>query len=473
MARRFILNTAALSGSRLATTLSQILILPVIARYLSIEDFGAMALAMTVVIFAQLLSDAGIGRSLIRQSEIDAAEWNTVFWMLVLVGFALMLGLMLIAPLAAWVFGIEQTRELIIALSLVPLFLSLAAVPVARMERDGAFAGIAVIQVIAAMVALVVALVMALQGFGVWALVAQQLTMPGLRWLLSARVSAFRPGWPRGLVGITEHVRFGRDTIGVAFLFTAQRQVPAMLIGPVLGALPLGLYAMSQRILNIPQMALAGPFSQVVYVRMTQLKATPGAIADIYLVALRALSLMIFPPMAILAAAAPDIFAFLLSEPWRAAGGIFALAAPGIALECATSSAGVMFLATGQTGLRLRMAFERTLLRLTAMALALPFGIEAVALSITIFAILYMPRYLAFARRTDHFSIRAALLALLPSAALALLAAVLMLWRLHTTPDLSDLRLLSEAGLLALVTWLAAGALQYRALRKSVSLLGG
>jgi len=49
LAKRFFLNTAALTGAKLLVTLSQVLILPIIAKYLSVEDFGAVALAMTVV----------------------------------------------------------------------------------------------------------------------------------------------------------------------------------------------------------------------------------------------------------------------------------------------------------------------------------------------------------------------------------------------------------------------------------------
>ena len=85
----FFASVGALTASRVVLVVSQIAILPVIARFLTAADFGAFALAMSVVIFSQILSDAGLGRSLIRQPEVDELEWSSVFWLLAGVGAAL------------------------------------------------------------------------------------------------------------------------------------------------------------------------------------------------------------------------------------------------------------------------------------------------------------------------------------------------------------------------------------------------
>ncbi|MEL6641667.1 MAG: oligosaccharide flippase family protein, partial [Pseudomonadota bacterium] len=191
MAKKFFLHTAALTGSKLAVSASQIVILPIIATYLSVEDFGAVALAMTVVIFAQLMSDAGVGRSLIRQKEFVQAEWNTVYWFLVLVGFALMGVMLLIAPIVAKLFGVPIAESLISALSIVPFCFAIAAVPAARMERDGEFPQLALIELSAAVLGLIMAVWFAVKGAGAWALIAQHITIATVRLALVTVTSAY------------------------------------------------------------------------------------------------------------------------------------------------------------------------------------------------------------------------------------------------------------------------------------------
>jgi len=462
MSRRFLTSTGALSAARLFTALSQVLVLPIIARFLSVEEFGLVALAMAVVIFAQLFSDAGLGRSLIRQPRVDVAEWNAVFWLLVGIGLALALVSLAIAPVWAWLFAAPELFGLVAVLAITPMLLAWTAVPNARLERDHRFVVLALIRAGAALAGVVVAIALAVAGAGVWALVAQQVVLTAVQCGGAYALSGFRPASPGLRAPLRNHITFARDSLGVSLLMTAQRQVPTMLIGHQMGPAPLGLFSMAQRLLNQPSQALAGPLAQVAYVRMAAVQNAPARVGGLYIGSIRLLALAVFPPMAVLAGAGGDLFALLLSEPWRDVGLLFALAAPGFALEAALATAGVMFQAMGRTGLRLRMVTERTVLRLLALALALPFGIEGVAAMITLFVLAYAPRYWGFARQAAPFSRRAALGAMGVTTAISALSWVVM----HgLSQHGSDWATLGWAALILVVAWGLAAGLQWRALR--------
>jgi O-antigen/teichoic acid export membrane protein len=401
-----------LSGARIFVLLSQLLVLPIVARHLDVSDFGDMALAMTVVVFTHLLSDAGMVRSLIRRDRYDPAEWSSVFWFLVAVGIALTALLVAAAPVWSWAFDRPTLGPLVAALSVIPFLLALSAVPTARMERAHRFPALAAIAAASALAGLTTAVSLAVLGAGAWALVGQQIAIAGVQCCAALALSGFRPHSPRVRVPLGDHLVFARNSIGVSFLLTARQQVPMMMIGYGLGAVTLGLFSMSQRVLNLPGLALAGPASRIIFVRMSEVQRDPGRAGAIYIASIRLLALAIFPPMAVLAGVGDTAFALLLSDPWRPAAVIFALAAPGIALEASTSSAGVLLQAFNRTGLRLRMSLERTLLRLTVLALALPFGIDAMAAAISISALCYLPRVWEFVGRVVDFDRRAALVAL-------------------------------------------------------------
>ncbi|WP_171060854.1 oligosaccharide flippase family protein [Poseidonocella sp. HB161398] len=392
MARDFLANVFSLSGSRLVVVLSQLLVLPVVARYLDVAEFGDVALAMTVVLFTQLLSDAGLSRSLIRKEDYDPVEWNSVFWFLVMVGIALAGALLCIAPIwAAW-FERPALAGLVSALAATPFLLSASAVPTARMERASRFPAIAAIRTLSSLAGFATAVILAKAGAGAWALIWQQIVIALVQAGGAFCMSGFRPLSPRKRLPLGEHAVFARDSLATSFLFVAQKQLPMMMIGYALGPAPLGLYSMSQRVLNLPLLGLANPMSQVAYVKMSRAQKDPARIGEIYVACVSLLALAICPPMATLAAVGDTAFTVLLSEPWRPVATIFALAAPGIALEASTASTGVLLQAINRTGIRFRMVLERTALRLVLVAAALPFGVEAVAFSITLSSLLFLPR---------------------------------------------------------------------------------
>lgn len=470
MAKTFLVNAGSLSASRIFIALSQVLVLPVVARFLDPVEFGDMAQAMTVIIFAQLLSDAGMGRSLIRQTHYDPAEWNSVFWLLTCVGLGLMIVTMAIAPLWANLFDRPPLLWLLSALAVLPFLNSLSAVAVAQMEKDGQFPRLAVIRAVAGLAGLVTVIALAVAGAGVWSLVAQQIVLTAVQTIGAIAYSHFRPGPPRNFTPLGAHIRFAGDNVGVSLIFSAQRQVPVLFIGAILGAGSLGLFSMAQRFLNLPRTAVGGPVAQAVYVRMAKAQHDGQKVADIYTASCLLLSVAIFPPIAILAGSASSLFPLLLSETWAPAAAVFTLAAVGVALEVVTSCVGVMLQALDRTRLRLWMITERTILRTVVVALAVPFGLEAVALVISGFSICYLPRYLAFAQRVSPVSQLAVLRAMGVSAGISAIA-----WGALATCSLTFTawQMLGLACAALPLTWAAAILPQIAPIRRATSTLNG
>jgi O-antigen/teichoic acid export membrane protein len=468
MARHFLVNVGSLTGSRLVIVLSQILVLPIVARHLDISDFGDVALAMIVVVFGQLLSDMGLGRSLIRKEKFDAAEWSSAFWFLTLIGLLLTGALIVIAPIWSWVFDRQVLAPLIMALSVIPFLFSLSAVSTALLERDGRFPTLAGLRIAAAVVGFITTIALAMNGAGAWALISQQIAIALVQCGGSIMLSRFRPLSPLTRAPLGDHLSFARNTLGVSFLMTAQRQVPMMMIGYVLGATSLGLYSMSERIQNLPVNGVAAPFSRVVFINMSAAQKEPVKICQIYMGGLLLMAMAVIPPFAMLASVGETAFPLLLSEPWRPVATIFALVAPGIALDASTSHAGVLFQAVNRTGLRLKMVFERTLLRLAMIGAAMPFGIEAVAGAITISALCYQPRLWVHLGRAVPFDGSAVPRTLLGPVVLGVMLWGAGQWLQTVTTGFTTLGL---AIVFLIVAWGVAALIMRRRLRWALSTL--
>lgn len=470
MTKTFLVNAGSLSASRTFLALSQVFALPIVSRFLVPSEFGDMAIAMSIVIFGQMLSDAGMGRSLIRQPDYDAAEWNSVFWLLTGVGGGLSLILVALAPVWVMLFDRPPLLGLVSALAVLPLLNALAAVAIARMEKDGRFPQLALIRIVAGVIGMVTVLVLAVAGAGVWSLVIQQIVIAAIQTAGAFLYSNFCPSLPRNFTPLRGHIRFASDNVGVSLIFSVQRQGPVLLIGAILGAVPLGLFSMAQRFLTLPRNAVSGPVAQVVFLRMTKVQDEGHKVADIYVASCLLLAVAVFPPMAVLAGSAGSLFPFFLSGTWSPAAMIFALAAPGMMIEVATGSAGVMLQALDRTRLRLWMVTERTVLRTAAVAVAVPFGIEATALVLSLFSIAYLPRYVGLAQRVVPVS----QLALLHAMSIASIASALAWVAMSYCGQIfSGWKMLGLACAALPLTWALAILPQIPRLRWAVSLLNG
>ena len=448
--KSFFKSVGALSAARAAAMASQLLVLPILARYLSPTEFGIVALAMSVAVITNMLSDAGMGLSLIRTPLNRALEWSTVFWFLMGLGAALMLALLAVAPLMVWLFEEPGLLWPLIALAPTPLILSFSAAFAAEMEQRDAFAELALAQTVATFLGLAAAVWMAVDGFGVWALIAQQLLLQVGRAVWVAARSRFRPGFRFSRSALGTHFTFGRDTTGSSLLTYLREQSTPLVIGKVLGTSDLGIFTMTARFMRLPMYALAGPVGQVLYVKLTRSADDKETFRAILLAAIRLLGFAILPPMAALAVISETVFVLLLSETWKEVAPVFTLIACGAALIAVTYPVAQALNALGETLARLRLTLEATFFWLALLGVTVYFGLAAIAVARSLWMLLLLPRNWAYLNRSCGVTSRAFFTVLLPgTVTAAVIVAALLL--LSILSSLSGWWLVAAAGALSTV----------------------
>jgi len=416
-----------LSVARMAAVGCQFAALPVLARLLSPVEFGLVAIAMAVVGLTNALSDAGLGKSLLRDRERDELIWSSAFWLLSGIGVGLSLVLFALAPLVARIFDDPELRGVISVLSLLPFLLSFSSIFSVELERREAFATVAATVFVPTVAGVVVAIWLAMAGFGAWALVAQQVAQVGLQAAICIAASRFRPSFQFSLASLGEHLRFGWDTLLWSVLRFINQQSLTLVIGRIGTIADAGALAMTQRFNRLPGLLVTQPVNRVIYVRMAATHRTEGAVRDWFLTILRNNAFIIVPPLFMVAACGHSFFALLLSERWTGVGTFFALLAPGIALQTTLSVNGSAFMASGHTDLRLRLMLEMTVLWLVLLGLTAGFGgAHAIALARSVFFVLFLPRIAVFTRRAFDAGLGEILEAIWRPVAISAL-----LWALH------------------------------------------
>lgn len=404
--KRLAFGAAALSAARATQTLLTFLALPVLARLLGPADFGLVALAMAFVLFTMAFSDAGMGQSLVRTPPEQKDVWSSAFWMIAFLSAGLTLLLLVIAWPSAWAFDEPQLAPLVMALAPLPLIQGLISPAIADLQQREKFALLAFAEILGAVLGATAAIWIAFTGGGAWALVAQQLGIWGGKAIVIICTTRFRPGLVLRLSGLEPHFRFGRDTAGWSLVNFFARQVDPLVIAKVIGTASLGLYSMAYRLMTLPGYLVSGPIQNALYTRMVALRDDPPALKSLVLIASRALSGFIFPPMAVLCVASGAFIEVFLSERWLPAATLFAILAPVGALAAVTGLNGPMFMAIGRTDLRLRMTVEYTVLWVVAVPFLATQGVIAVAIGQAAIFLLYLPRTLQLFLRPIGASFR-------------------------------------------------------------------
>jgi O-antigen/teichoic acid export membrane protein len=214
----------------------------ILARLLTPEDFGYIAMATVITEFAALLAGFGFGNILIQRPVVTRLQLDTVFWTSAGIGACLAGLVFTLSYIGSWLFSEPLTGELLRLLSLSFLFNGLTTVHETVIARLMRFRTEFWIQIITAANRALAAIVFAYLGFGVWSLVigalAGSLTSLTLNWLAVPYIPRLRY---QGAY-LTSTWRTSSSYLGHGFVHYVAVTLDLTLVGRSLGASALGYY---------------------------------------------------------------------------------------------------------------------------------------------------------------------------------------------------------------------------------------
>jgi len=421
-----LLGTILLSTANISKLALQFLLIPVLARLLGPKVFGLMSVAMSFVLLANMLADGGMGAALVREENPDIELRSTVFWLAVLIGASLAAIICITAWPIAMIFSQPSLVPILCALSPILILsasLSVSNAQIIRTQRFDIFAagdfGCAVISAAAG-------IIMALRGFGIWSLVAQQLLLwiTKAAWVLS--VTKFRPSLVLKLSRARPLLRFSANNLAANVADFTGKSAPTVIVGGVLGMVAGGHYSMGYQLTRIADMVVSSPINVATFSAVA-VAANSRAAAAFVITALRVLMTALAPLFAGLMLTADLAAPLFLGPKWIATAPVLAALAPGSLLVCLYSFAGAALLGKGRSG----DVFRLTLMTSAAIAVATfigsHYGINSAAAGFSVGAALMTPVYIWYLSRTMQVSVSSLLAAAMPSLVAVLMMAVAVL----------------------------------------------
>jgi O-antigen/teichoic acid export membrane protein len=403
----------------------------VLARLLTPEDFGLVALAMVLTRFAPLLIDFGMADATTQRSKITRREISALFWLNSGIGLAVALGLALCSPLIAWLYQEPKLQSVVLFFAITFVFTGLSGQHLSLLRRTMQFGVIARIQVLSALAGFAVAVLIAMSGYGYWALVVRPIVsavcVTAGAWL----ACRWRPGFPVFDDEVKSMIHFGMHVLGFSITATMTMVADRIALGLFYPPRELGFY---QNAMNIYDNAIFAPIMQLHGVgsaALSKLRSNPDVLQQKYRATLSLLAFFVMPTVAILSVTGQDATVILLGEKWRESGLLLSIMALRGMVEFIEGSQGWLHLASGRPQRWRNWGMVHAIVRVVAVLGGLPFGAEGVAVALVVAGWLIALPSVSYAGRP--FGIGATLvIRAVGGPLLGATVAVVLGWWLHT-----------------------------------------
>jgi PST family polysaccharide transporter len=371
----------------------------VLSRQLSVQAFGLVALASVVIDFARRIVDGGFAEALVQRGELDRAHLDTAFWTGIVTGGVMAAALALLAAPIAAAFGEPELTPVLRWLSLAFVVRGLSSTQQAILVRTLRFNQLAIRTLVAELGAGVVAISLALSGWGVWSLVAQQLAAGILGVITLWTVAAWRPGLDFRWSHFRELALFGVNIVGFKLLNVFSQRVDSLLIGSFLGTVALGYYSVATRIFHAITKVLGGVLAAVAFPVFSRLQADRERMRRAYYEATQLTALIALPAFFGLAAIAPDVIPWAFGAKWEPSVPVMRVLAGVGVLQSLARLNGSLIKAAGKPSWRLGVALLQTAVTSLAILVVVDGGITAVALAMLAAGVVTYPVAIAVVRR--------------------------------------------------------------------------
>lgn len=357
----------------------------VLARLLVPSDFGLVAM---VTVISSILVEFGtlrLGDATVQKEEINHQLVSTLFWINVALCTALALLFIAVSPFIAWFYKEPRLKAITMIIAGGFIFSGLSIQHAALLRRRLEFYKLTSITIAATIICDGMAIVLAWQNCGYWALVARHIGLPitfaiGL-WTLCRWI----PGLPSKTAGVAPMLKFGINSLGNYTTDYLSRSLDKVLVGWRYGTQSLGFYERAYHLFVLPVNQLSYPLTSVAVATLSRLQNEPEKFRHYYLNALAIIAFIGMPLSAVLTLIGKDLILLLLGPQWDEAGNIFTFFAPGVGMMLVYGTNGWIHLSTGRADRWFRWGIIAFLTIAVFYVIGLPFGGSGIAIAYAAF----------------------------------------------------------------------------------------
>jgi O-antigen/teichoic acid export membrane protein len=353
----------------------------ILTRLLPPSDFGLIALAAVFTTFASLIQDFGTSAALVQRKVINQELISTIFWMNILIGIALCLAVMALAPIAAFLLKEPRLTNVLLTMAIVFPISTAGVMQRALLQRAGRFKTLTRQELTNGICSLVAAIIAAKCGLGVYSLVTQTIVSVTMSTIQTWIVSKDRPTWQWSQTEFRETWHFTSHLLIFRAVTYFARNADNILIGRYLGSVELAWYSMAYRVMLVPLQGMGRVMTRVLLPYYSRDQDDPPKIGRHFVMMLSFLALLFAPAFAMAWGLREPFVVVFFGPKWSRVADVLAWLAPVGLIQTFTYNIGLLLTAVANTRQLRNNGILNTLAFVASFFAGLPFGITGVAAS--------------------------------------------------------------------------------------------
>lgn len=424
--------------SKYSGIIVSLIVSAVLARLISPEDFGIIAIAMVIITFFSIFSDLGIAPAIIQNKELTKDNLSDIFSFTVWLGLGISICFFFSSWLISSYYNIDKLVNICQILSVNLFFVTINIVPNALLYKNKEFRFIAFRTFIIQLAGGIISIIAALNGAGLYAL----LINPIFSSIVLFIVNIVR--YPQTL-----RLRFSLSSIKIIFSYSSyqflfnlinyfSRNLDKLLIGKYMGMIPLGYYEKSYRLMMLPLQNISYAITPVMHPIFSDYQNDLKKLSLSYLKIVRLLAFVGLPLSVLLWFTSSEIVLIIFGSQWINSIPVFQILSLSVGIQIILSTSGAIFQAANATKLLFISGLISTILNVAGILIGIFIfnTLTAVAWCITItFCINFIQCYLLMYKYTLKTNFRDFIKQLISPTILSLIISCVLTAILYIMPN--------------------------------------
>lgn len=288
----------------------------ILARLLTPYDYGCIGMITIFMVVAESFIDGGFGSALIQKKKPTQQDYSTIFFWNIGVACLLYAILYASAPAIARFYRIPQLCSVLRVQGIVLLVFAFNIVQRNQLRKNLKFKILSIVTLATSLISLIVAIIMAYHGYGVWSLVALNILTAAIPAIVFWFYVRWRPDWTFSLVSFKGLFDFGLYIFLAHLLNKLSGQIQGLLIGRFYSPVTMGYYSKASKTEGFASNTISSILNQVVYPIYAEIQDDKLALGRMIKKMTMTLSYVTFPLLFILLLSARPVFILLYSERW-------------------------------------------------------------------------------------------------------------------------------------------------------------
>lgn len=357
----------------------------ILMNIVSTTDYGLIGSLAIFVAFSTLLIDSGFGRALINRKNLTESDYSTVFYFNVSLGFILYLIFFFVAPALGNLFHAPAIVNVARWLFLSVILSAFGLIHQTLLIKKADFKGLTKVNMAALFLADVIAVLMAIFGYGVWALVAQVVLYALFRTVFIWIYSPWRPTGKFKKESLKSFFAFSHKLLFTGMISTSINNIYPSLIATFYPMSQVAFFNQAKKYQDIPFLTLSNTFRSVAMLILSEINDQTERLKRVVSKTIKTIAFLSFPIGFMMIAVAEPLFFLFFKEKWLPAVPFFQILTFAGMLLPFIFILNELFIAKENSRYFLGLEIVKGILLIALIAVMFPYGIKALAISWVIY----------------------------------------------------------------------------------------